>query len=90
MSTVKFTRALKRFFPSLEPIEIQGQSISEVIDQVEKIHPGIRDYILDNQGQVRKHVNVFVDGVMIADRETLSDTVESNSEIYIMQALSGG
>ena len=61
MSTVKFTRALKRFFPKLESIDSQGKCVSEVIQEIETQYPGIKDYILDDQGRVRKHVNVFVE-----------------------------
>lgn len=64
--------------------------VSEVIQGIEDRYPGIRSYILDDQGQVRKHVNIFVDGKMINDREQLSDSLAANSEVYIMQALSGG
>jgi hypothetical protein len=46
--------------------------------------------VLDDQGRLRQHVNIFIDGVMIKDRNHLSDPFQENSEIYIMQALSGG
>jgi hypothetical protein len=46
--------------------------------------------VLDDQGRLRQHVNIFIDGVMIKDRTSLSDPFRENSEIYIMQALSGG
>jgi hypothetical protein len=45
---------------------------------------------LDEQGSLRKHVNIFIDGKMINDRNKLSDPFTTGSEIYIMQALSGG
>jgi len=50
----------------------------------------VREYVLDEQGHVRKHVAIYVDGRRIADRERLSDAVGSGSEIYVLQALSGG
>lgn len=53
-------------------------------------YPGISNYILDEQGRLRRHVNIFIDGVMIRDRVSLTDRFDEKSEIYIMQALSGG
>ncbi|HAA14440.1 MAG TPA: molybdenum cofactor biosynthesis protein MoaD, partial [Cytophagales bacterium] len=44
----------------------------------------------DDQGQLRKHVNVFVGNTLIADRIGLSDALTAQDEVYIMQALSGG
>ena len=46
--------------------------------------------MLDEQGHVRKHVHIYVDGRRIADRERLTDSVTPKSEIYVLQALSGG
>lgn len=57
---------------------------------MEQAYPGIQSYILDEQGMLRKHVNIFIDGRMITDRNALSDAFTKDSEIYIMQALSGG
>jgi hypothetical protein len=46
--------------------------------------------VLDDQGRLRKHVIVFVDGQLLEDRDQLSDGVEPTSELLVMQALSGG
>ncbi|MEL6926476.1 MAG: MoaD/ThiS family protein [Bacteroidota bacterium] len=89
MATIKFTRALKRFYPSLEPMELVDD-VRTVVEQLDIHYQGLRDYIVDEQGILRKHVNIFVDGSMINDREQLSDLLKPNSEVYIMQALSGG
>jgi molybdopterin converting factor small subunit len=90
MPTVKFTYALKRFFPALKDTSTRGRTLAEVLDEMEASYPGVRSYVLDEQGSLRRHVNIFVDGEMIKDRSSLSDPFSENSEIYIMQALSGG
>ncbi len=53
-------------------------------------NPQLRGYVLDDQGRLRKHVTVFVDGKMLQDRQRLSDAVCDDSQIFVMQALSGG
>lgn len=90
MPTVKFTYALKRFFPQLKDTTAKGHTLSNVLAEIDKAYPGIRSYVLDEQGQLRKHVNIFIDGNLLKDRTLLSDAFGENSEIYIMQALSGG
>lgn len=90
MPTIKFTNALQRFFPTLSETELEAGSLAEVLDLLESRHPGLRNYIVDEQGALRKHVNIFIDGDLIHDRDGLSDSFEERSEIYIMQALSGG
>ncbi|OQP38880.1 molybdenum cofactor biosynthesis protein MoaD [Niastella yeongjuensis] len=90
MVLVKFTYALKRFFPKLADTKVDGKTISAILQEIEARHPGVTKYVLDDQGRLRQHVNIFIDGVMIKDRTKLTDPFLENSEIYIMQALSGG
>lgn len=90
MPTVKFTYALKKFFPGLKDTTANGNTLQAILREMESSYPGVSSYVLDDQGSLRKHVNIFIDGTMIKDRTALSDPFSANSEIYIMQALSGG
>ena len=90
MPKIKFTSALKRFFPSLTEIEIEGNTVGQVLDNIEKIYPGISNYLVDDHGHLRRHLNIFVQGDLIKDRSTLNDHVNSSDELLIFQALSGG
>ncbi|MBO9659468.1 MAG: MoaD/ThiS family protein [Chitinophagaceae bacterium] len=90
MPTVKFTYALKRFFPGLQQTPAMGRTLAAVLEEMEARYPGVRSYVLDEQGKLRQHVNIFIDGSLIKDRIRLSDPFTEHSEIYIMQALSGG
>ena len=90
MPTVKFTYALKRFFPKIKDIPAKGSSLPEIFKEIESNYPGLSSYVLDERGSLRRHVNIFIDGKMINDRNKLTDAFSAGSEIYIMQALSGG
>lgn len=90
MARVKFTANLKRFYPDLNTLDVEGDSISEILDKINNKFPGIRDYILDEHGRLRQHVNIFIGENMIKDRNKLSDPVNTSDEVYIIQALSGG
>lgn len=90
MSIVKFTYALKRFFPGLKDTPAKGEILTDILDEIEASYPGISNYILDEQGNLRRHVNIFINGTMIPDRTKLSSKVAEKSEIHIIQALSGG
>ena len=52
--------------------------------------PALRGYLFNDQGRLRAHVAVFVDGRLIRDRSALSDTLNAASRVYVAQALSGG
>jgi molybdopterin converting factor small subunit len=91
MAQVRFTRHLVRYFPTLgDIVTAEGNSVAEVVADLDKQSPGLADYIVDEHGALRKHVNIFLDQELIHDRQTLQDTVASDDQIYIFQALSGG
>jgi hypothetical protein len=90
MPKVKFTYALKRFFPNLEDTDFDCENLEGLLNAADRKYPGLMSYILDEQGALRKHVNIFVNGSLIRDRQNLTDILNIDSEVYIMQALSGG
>jgi molybdopterin converting factor small subunit len=89
MPRVLFTANLQRHVAC--PVsEAVGTTVNEALSEVFAEHPTLRGYVVDEQGAVRHHVVIFVDGRPIADRQRLSDAVAPESEIYVFQALSGG
>ncbi len=90
MARVKFTPNLVRFFPDLRECEVEATNVADIVSAVDQRWRGLGDYIVDEQGALRKHVNIFVGDELIRDKQTLSDEVSADTEIYIMQALSGG
>ncbi|MCW8900458.1 MAG: MoaD/ThiS family protein [Gammaproteobacteria bacterium] len=92
MPTVEMTRHLYRYFPQLEnrKIEVTAGSVAEVLEAVNAIAPGFTDYILDEHGTLRRHVNLSINDTVVIDKKTLSDRVQDDGTVYIFQALSGG
>jgi len=90
MPVVKFTTNLKRFYPDLAPLDVKATTVAEALEAVEQSHQGLKDYIVDENGELRKHVNIFIGNDMIQDRLALGDALGDTDEMYIMQALSGG
>jgi molybdopterin synthase sulfur carrier subunit len=86
---VVFTRNLERHV-SCPPTTVDGTTVHEVLSAVFAQNERLRSYVVDEHGALRKHMVIFVDGSQIVDRETLSDAVAADGEIYVMQALSGG
>ena len=89
MPRVVFTSNLQRHVTCPER-DVSGATVAQALEAVFAEAPQVREYVLDEQGHVRKHVAIYVDGQRIADRERLTDAVRAGSEIYVLQALSGG
>lgn len=92
MPTVEMTRHLYRFFPVLEnrTIEVPAGSVADVVRAVDELAPGFSDYVLDERGALRQHVNLSLNDTLVIDRKTLSDRVPEGATLFIFQALSGG
>lgn len=89
MPTVVFTSNIQRHVACPET-QAPGRTVREVLDHVFAANPAARGYVLDDQAALRKHMRVFVDGLMIRDRVHLSDPVAETGTVYVIQALSGG
>lgn len=89
MPRISFTPHLQRHIDS-PPREVSGATVREILDAVFADNPRLRGYLLDDQGRLREHVSVFIEGDTVNDRESLSDPVPADAEIYVLQALSGG
>jgi hypothetical protein len=86
---VQFTKALQRHVDAPGGV-VAGGSVRAALDAYFAERPAVRPYLLDEQGGLRKHITVFVNGEQIGDRSGMSDAVGDDDEIYVMQALSGG
>lgn len=89
MPRIAFASALQRVV-ACPPEAVVGTTLRAILDDYFGRHPRTRDYVLDEQGTLRKHVAIFIDGVPTADRARLADAVGEASEVHVMQALSGG
>jgi len=89
MPIVSFTAQLQRFLPA-PTARVAGETVGAALAEVFAARPALRGYVLDDQGAVRRHVAVYVNGEPLRDRRTLSDPVGARDEIHVLQALSGG
>jgi molybdopterin synthase sulfur carrier subunit len=89
MPRINFTNNLQRHV-QCAPAELPGATVHEVLEAFFRDNGMARGYVLDEQGALRKHMLIFINGQQIADRIHLSDPVPTGGEIYVMQALSGG
>jgi molybdopterin synthase sulfur carrier subunit len=97
MARVVLASALTRWLPPAEAAAggevalcVSGARLDQVLDALFARYPGLRGYVLDERGTVRHHVAVFIDGHALRDKSDLSAALREESEVYVMQALSGG
>ena len=89
MAQVHFTSNLRRHVDSASVVA-DGLNVRQVLRVAFAENPRLETYVLDDQGALRRHMRILVDGQAVSDREKLSDPVKATSEVWVMQALSGG
>ncbi len=92
MPSVEMTQHLYRFFPQLKDrvITVPAGSVAEVLQAINEIAPGFTDYVLDERGVLRRHVNLCINNTVVVDKTKLTDRIPEDGTVYIFQALSGG
>lgn len=85
--TVRLPAVLVELFPgSQRRVELQAETVDEMVDALDARWPGMRDRICDTRPAIRKHINVFVDG----ERANLKTKLQPGREIFVLTAISGG
>jgi molybdopterin synthase sulfur carrier subunit len=89
MAYLEFAPALQRH-ASVPPVTAPAASLQSLLSVAFAQQPALQSYVLDEQGCVRKHVAVFLNGRLLHDRKRLDVPLAADDRIYIAQALSGG
>ena len=89
MAKVTFTANIQRHV-ACPDVVVNGGTIREALDAVFAGNPRARSYVLDDQGGLRKHMAIYLDGEIVRDRIRLAVPVTDDSVIHVFQALSGG
>jgi molybdopterin converting factor small subunit len=86
VATVKLRAPLKDLAGGNREIAIEGASVGEVLRELERQHPKIEGWVLDEHGRVRRHVNVFVDGERVRE----DGRVAPSATLHVLPSISGG
>jgi molybdopterin synthase sulfur carrier subunit len=89
MAKLVFTQQLRRF-TEVPEIDTSACVLRDALEAAFNVNPRLRGYILDEQGHLRQHVAIFIDGIRVSDRVRLDDDLRINSSVHVLQALSGG
>jgi molybdopterin synthase sulfur carrier subunit len=81
---------LRRFTGGEARVELAGATVGEVLDALEAQYPGIGERLRDDSGQIRRFVNVFVNGKNIRDGDGAETVVAPGDELGIIPAMAGG
>jgi sulfur-carrier protein len=88
--TVKLPTQLRDAVGGVSTLQVQGATVGEVLDAVFEAHGELRDRLSDNDGTLRRFVNVYVGGEDIRFGDGLQTAVADGAEVQILPAVAGG
>ncbi|MEO8351458.1 MAG: MoaD/ThiS family protein [Chthoniobacteraceae bacterium] len=90
MPTVLIPTPLRKLTNDLESVSAAGATIDELIENLDRAHPGLKERICDEAGAVRRFVNIYVNGEDIRFLEEKATPVKEADEVSIVPAIAGG
>jgi molybdopterin synthase sulfur carrier subunit len=87
---VRVPTPLRRFTAGSDEVPAEGDSIRAVIEDLERRHPGMRERLLDEKGDLRRFVNIYLNGDDIRFLNQLNSKVKDGDDISIVPAIAGG
>lgn len=90
MATVRIPSPLRRYTNGQSKVEGQGATINELIENLENQYPGVKTRLCDDNGQIKRYVNVFVNGEEIRTLKGSETAITDKDEVSIVPAMAGG
>ena len=88
--TVRIPTPLRRMTGGADKVEIDVADLSQMIDRLESDYPGFKERLLDEEGELRYFVNIYVNGEDIRFDQGLRTVIKSGDEVSIVPAVAGG
>lgn len=90
MAKVRIPTPLRQLSAGKDVLEINGGTLQQCIDTLETDYPGFRDRLCDESGQIRRFVNVFINGEDVRFLNGVNTDIKAGDEISIVPAVAGG
>jgi molybdopterin converting factor small subunit len=88
--TVFVPPPLRRYCDGAATLDVAAPDVRAVLDELARLHPSLYSGVCDEQGAVRRHVNLFVNMDHVRDRDGLATRLAPGDEVTILPAVSGG
>lgn len=90
MPTVRFPAVMKYYVNNQAEFSVTASSVQDLIEQIVQQYPSAKFHLLDSEGQLRRHFNIFVNGVHIRDLDGMETPVKEDDKVILMASAAGG
>ncbi len=88
--TITVPTPLRRLTEGADSVEVEAETVSQAIEQLERRYPGIRARLCEDSGELRRFINIYVEGEDVRFLDNLATCVAAGSELSIVLAIAGG
>ena len=89
-ATVKIPTPLRKLTNNETSVDAVGKTIEQIVESLDSAYPGMRERLIDDNGDLRHFVNIYLNGEDIRYIDGLKSTVSDNDELSIVPAVAGG
>jgi sulfur-carrier protein len=90
VATLRLPPVLRAHAGGARTVEVEGGTLRDALDDLFARHPGVRDQIVDETGQLNAFVNVYVDNDDVRLRDGLDTALGAASSVIVLPAMAGG
>ena len=90
MPTVRFPAVMKYYVNNQSEFSVSASTTSELIERIIEQYPSVKFHLVDAEGNVRKHFNIFVNGTHIRDLEGMATSLKEDDKVILMASAAGG
>jgi len=87
---VRIPAPLRKLTKDQAIVEVEGSTVEDVLKNLDSSYPGLKDRICDESGEIRRFINIFVNGEDIRFKEGSKTGIEEGAEVSIIPAIAGG
>jgi|TARA_B100000029_G_scaffold58164_1_gene52523 molybdopterin synthase sulfur carrier subunit len=89
-ATVKIPTPLRKLTNNETSVDAVGKTIEQIVESLDSTYPGMRERLIDDNGDLRHFVNIYLNGEDIRYIDGLKSPVSDNDELSIVPAVAGG
>ena len=90
MVTVRFPAVMKYYVNNQTEFSVPASTVREIVDRVIEQYPSVKFHLVDSEGKLRKHFNVFINGIHIRDLEGMDTRLKDEDQVILMASAAGG
>ena len=90
MPTVRFPAVMKYYVDNQSEFSVSASTAGELIEKITQQYPSVKFHLVDAEGKLRRHFNIFVNGTHIRDLNGMETPLKEEDKVILMASAAGG